>query len=102
MKKVLPGVRSATMCPTSVYKVSSDTDADCEDVNEEVVKSATNGTRLALTKKMTSSTKVQNKSESVKLTGREQLDALKATNVWTITNFGHSQKKTKEDASCAV
>ena len=102
MKKVLPGVRSATTCPTSVYKVSSDTDADCEDVNEEVVKSATNGTRLALTKKMTSSTKVQNRSESVKLTGREQWDALKATNAWTTTNFGQIHQKTKEDALFAV
>ena len=80
--------------------MSSDTDADCEDVNEEAVKNAIFGTELALTKKMISSTKVQRKDGSVKLTGREQLDARKVTNAWTITNFGHSQKKTKEDASC--
>ena len=72
MKKVLPGVQSATTCPTSVYKVSSDTDADYEDVNEEAVMNSTCGTELALTKKMISSMKVRRKEKSVKLTGREQ------------------------------
>ena len=90
------------MCPTSVYKVSSDTDAGCEDVNEEVVKNATCGTGLALMKKMISSTKVQSRKGSVKLTGKGQLGARKATSVWIITNFGQTRKKMKEDASYAV
>ena len=82
--------------------MSSDTEADWEDVKEEAVKNAIFGTELALMKKMISSTKVRSKKGSVKLTGREQLGARKATSAWTITNFGHSQKKTKEDASYAV
>ena len=78
------------------------TEADFEDVSEEVVKNVISGDQSALTKKMISSTKVQRQDKSVKLSGREQLGAQKATNVWITTNFGQTQKKTKEDASCVV
>ena len=79
--KVLPGAQSASTCPTSAYKVSYDTDKGRKVVNEEVVKSATNGQKnKVLTKKKASCTKVQRHRKFAKHTQPEKKGVRRATN----------------------